>query len=116
MLEARVVDGRRPRRQRVEGEHPPRVLVEDRDAVGPGDEHIAVRQEVEVEVENRDPVARDIGVVEIGAPDLLPRGRVGLGDKRAGRDRTADLRKIAPSETLRDGPSGLLRAREAIAI
>ncbi|MCG6860608.1 MAG: hypothetical protein LJE70_04925 [Chromatiaceae bacterium] len=79
VLEAHVGGGRITARQGVVLEDQSRVPVDQHDPVRPGEGDVALLQDVEVRV--ADPVARRIQVVEVGAPDLLACGRVGLGHK-----------------------------------
>ena len=96
VLEVRVVGRGRPGRQNCRAKDAARVAVEKRDVGRPGENDVPVRQEIEVL--DRDPVAGDVDVVEIGAPDLAPRGRIRLGDERPRRDCAGDLRQIAAGE------------------
>ena len=66
------------------------------DLVRPGEGDRAVVEDVQVGV--ADPAAGGVGVLEVGAPDLLAGGRVGLGDIRSGRHRPLGRREVPAHE------------------
>ena len=81
VLEARLRTRRVPGRKGVPLEDEAGVRIDQRDVVLPREGDLAVRHDVQVD--GGKPIARGVRVIEVGAPDLLAGGRVGLGDKRA---------------------------------
>jgi hypothetical protein len=70
--------------------------VEQGDLVGPG-RHYQSRRE-DVEVVHPDPVSGHVRVLEVGPPDLPPRGRVHPRDVRTRKDRRMRLRQVAAAQ------------------
>ena len=68
------------------------IAVEQGDLVLPCGHDPAIGQDVEVGIGN--PRTGHIAVVEVGAPDLAARGRVGLGDERPRRHRALGGRRL----------------------
>ena len=96
VLVARVDGGRRAGGQRGLLQDQARVTVEQGDLVLPRGHDPAVGQDVEVGIGN--PRTRHIAVVEVGAPDLAARGRVGLGDEGPRRNRALGRWRLTPRD------------------
>ena len=70
------------RRQRVVLQDQSGIRIEEDDLIRPGKRDRAVVEDVQVGI--ADPTAGNVGVVDVGAPNLFARGGVGLRDKGAG--------------------------------